>query len=179
MPQTPEQYWKARCEAAEKLLFFYDQFYDPHQFEQWPEFTAIWKELVNTPIPTVGDTVTDCNEIMSEVSTRFYNDMIAHNYKDGKFDYRYVHKWFIDQVDWLRDRLKSRPVINWIPVSERLPENDAQLCLFVTFHQGRIIKGWENTWYNIKAFRKWELENDYTHWVPLPEPPKQNIEPSK
>lgn len=33
----------------------------------------------------------------NELSDKFYDDEIAHDYKDGKFDYRFIRNWFISQ----------------------------------------------------------------------------------
>jgi hypothetical protein len=32
------------------------------------------------------------------LSDKFYKSKIAHDYKDGKFDYRTIHKWFISHT---------------------------------------------------------------------------------
>ena len=34
----------------------------------------------------------------SDFSNEFYKSKIAHDYKDGKIDYRFVNKWFTDQL---------------------------------------------------------------------------------
>jgi hypothetical protein len=32
------------------------------------------------------------------LSDKFYEDKVAHEYKDGKFDYRFIRKWFLSQT---------------------------------------------------------------------------------
>ena len=71
----------------------------------------------------------------------------------------------------------------WIPVSERLPDDETPVLIF---HHTKIRIGelvWEHPGFedNYDAFRYWDdPENDgqgwewgdITHWMPLPEPPK-------
>lgn len=33
----------------------------------------------------------------SDLSDKFYESGMAHGYKDGKFDYRTIRAWFLDQ----------------------------------------------------------------------------------
>ncbi|MCK9416000.1 hypothetical protein M0Q97_05005 [Candidatus Dojkabacteria bacterium] len=33
----------------------------------------------------------------SDLSNKFYESKIAHDYKDGKFDYRTIRAWFLEQ----------------------------------------------------------------------------------
>ena len=68
-----------------------------------------------------------------------------------------------------------KDVPHWIPVTERLPnENGFYLCLYkhkhpggVTLDEGLSIRQWYNG--------KWKLNEIYavTHWMPIPEPPKE------
>ena len=70
----------------------------------------------------------------------------------------------------------------WIPVTERLPQgaDGKSLCKNVIAYtiDGQVVPGWLNgaCWYlllqNDTAFTR--LERDcVTHWMPLPEPPKE------
>ena len=58
----------------------------------------------------------------------------------------------------------------WISVKDQLPKDD-DYCLFVRFFQGIIITDYAGQFDKVKKFRKYELENQYTHWVPLQTPP--------
>jgi hypothetical protein len=57
----------------------------------------------------------------------------------------------------------------WVSVKERLPEDD-DYCLFVQFSQGIIITSYAEQFSDVKKFRKYELKEQYTHWLLLPNP---------
>ena len=59
-------------------------------------------------------------------------------------------------------------VQQWIPVTERLPDDEG-LCLVavVNDHERRYSK---TAWYH--GHGNWFLHQKVTHWMPLPEPPK-------
>jgi len=69
----------------------------------------------------------------------------------------------------------------WIPVSEGLPETD-ELVLFV--ENGNVTVGnyaasasEENCWWDcistdMSGSASYTKESDVTHWMPLPDPPK-------
>jgi hypothetical protein len=64
-------------------------------------------------------------------------------------------------------------VSEWVSVKERLPEDSKKILLY---HQdGRTLFGlWSNRkegWY-FDSFGPWE-KDEVTHWMPLPEPPKE------
>lgn len=76
----------------------------------------------------------------------------------------------------LGERLADHLIANnvtvqeWIPVSERLPEDGDVVIIWVTSYM-------ELGWYDADvAAWKSEYVNDYegdvTHWMPLPQPPK-------
>ena len=73
--------------------------------------------------------------------------------------------------DWwaIADRLvKMLEMPRWIPVTERLPEEDG--CYLVAVkndHQRRYSK---TAWF---SHGSWFARQDVTHWQPLPEPPKE------
>lgn len=53
----------------------------------------------------------------------------------------------------------------WISVKERLPEDakDEYVLVACNYH-GEII---------VETRKKWNLDSSVTHWMPLPEPPKE------
>ena len=67
----------------------------------------------------------------------------------------------------------KQDALKWIPVTERLPEeNDYYLCCVKSFcHPGRTyINILECTKHGFKEGHIYT--DDVTHWMPLPEPPK-------
>ena len=81
-----------------------------------------------------------------------------------------VAKWQAEAVKgdceaWLSEQDKPR----WIPVTERLPEKEDE-AVIVWEKQGCALIDWRHD-------NKWAvLDNNFgiaTHWMPLPEPPKE------
>lgn len=79
-----------------------------------------------------------------------------------------------DIVDNCRFFLEER---RWIPVTERLPQNYISVLVYLpgerplpTVHEAYI--GGDGEWHSSVVYG---VENeDVTHWMPLPEPPKEN-----
>jgi hypothetical protein len=64
-------------------------------------------------------------------------------------------------------------VQEWISVKDRLPENEK--CVLVYSQDGGVAEGKYNARFNEWVQFRWnvtELKN-VTHWMPLPEPPKE------
>ena len=108
-----------------------------------------------------------------------------------------IVEWYADFLDWERKEdivdsiMKLFATDNnvggkWIPVTERLPKgaNGKSLCESVIAYLNckgvspQICVGWLNgTWWYLLAddddyYTTWKFE-DVTHWMPLPEPPKE------
>lgn len=81
----------------------------------------------------------------------------------------------------------------WIPVTERLPEKDGDYLVFKRSHFGgwcRVasfakdgaevdeydLGGCENVWYDYDSEYGYISFDSVTHWMPLPEPPKENAD---
>ena len=71
-------------------------------------------------------------------------------------------------------------VQEWIPVTERLPENDVMVIgftpcdgfMFVGYYHEEPKYDWE-VWRIVTAMRSTKVvKKKVTHWMPLPEPPK-------
>ena len=59
--------------------------------------------------------------------------------------------------------------VQWIPVSERLPEKDGYYLVYCAEYDGICIIYYEI----LKTKSKWRTKwKEVTHWMPLPEPPK-------
>lgn len=63
----------------------------------------------------------------------------------------------------------KRDAMKWIPVTERLPEKNMRVLM--CSKQGGIAEGvYAGAWIQYR----WDAVGmDVTHWMPLPEPPKE------
>lgn len=84
-------------------------------------------------------------------------------------------------------------VQEWIPVAERLPEEDGDYLVFKRFagnawsdvvsfaKDGRqvsectFVEKWQNVWYYYDSEWGYIRTDAVTHWMPLPEPPEKAI----
>ena len=84
-------------------------------------------------------------------------------------------------------------VQEWIPVTERLPEEDGDYLVFKRFagnawsdvvsfaKDGRqvsectFVEKWQNVWYYYDSEWGYIRTDAVTHWMPLPEPPEKAI----
>ena len=69
--------------------------------------------------------------------------------------------------------VRALTIQKWIPVTERLPdENQVVLCM--RRNKSYWVAQWtyiDWMWYDEN---EWHNENEVTHWMPLPEPPKED-----
>lgn len=70
-------------------------------------------------------------------------------------------------------RVIERNAQQWIPCSERLPENRRYVLVTYKYVYGLIDHG--ITWYG-EAEKKWNTSRDVIAWMPLPEPYKEEQE---
>lgn len=88
----------------------------------------------------------------------------------------------VDPTEAVADYLLDSGVTvqEWIPVTERLPENDAMVIgytpcdgfMFVGYYHEENKYDWRQ-WYIVTAMRSTKvITKKVTHWMPLPEPPK-------
>lgn len=86
----------------------------------------------------------------------------------------------------------KKDALKWISVNERLPETDGRYLVHknlwgstwfdvISFAKdGRKIdeydfqKNWENVWYNYDSEWGHVTTDSVTHWMPLPEAPKED-----
>ena len=68
------------------------------------------------------------------------------------------------------DELPVTELQGWIPVTERLPENDDDV---LTFSKYELFPGGniDVMCYYPRA-QRWEIDRNITHWMPLPQPPE-------
>ena len=85
-------------------------------------------------------------------------------------------------ADYLLDN--GVTIQKWIPVTERLPERGKKVLCYHKF-SGEEWTDWEDTiaentfnGFCVGGERKavWDWQGDFvTHWMPLPEPPKEGV----
>ena len=91
-------------------------------------------------------------------------------------DYRYQNKDKLDYEDALWLAIAAlREQMDWISTKDRLPENDARVLAYC---KDRCIhdmkRRWaDNAWYD-KGSAAVYLADFVTHWLPTPEPPKED-----
>ena len=90
-----------------------------------------------------------------------------------KFDsYHVILKDARVLAGWILALINQEPVEKWIPVSERLPENGASV---MTFPHYEVYPYKNNGFWTWSSYNDCEAKVEYkiTHWMPLPDPPKE------
>lgn len=85
-------------------------------------------------------------------------------------DFDFVEGWLKEAADAIEELSKPR----WIPVTERLPEYGERVLVFggVTMY----VAYYDKNRYGGESWHKLNSKSHYcnpTHWMPLPEPPKE------
>lgn len=119
-----------------------------------------------------------------------YDEMVKYlREKAGAFDYQGWTETAIDyelaadaiekliEIIQNHDFLESLVKPDWIPVTERLPSVEDKVIVAIRDESGDTRYDYTNTgWYSGNGY-KWVVEDEYcswvTHWMPLPEPPKE------
>ena len=73
--------------------------------------------------------------------------------------------------EWIKDGIKGTG--NWIPVTERLPDRE---CIAIGYQNEMVIGYISENRYSKTGFSvegAGEYLGEVTHWMPLPEPPKE------
>ena len=78
-------------------------------------------------------------------------------------------------LEILADHLLANGVVvrEWIPVTERLPE-DGEICICFDSRIMAILQ-WDERADRWLDFRRAYPKTSVTHWMPLPEPPKEEV----
>lgn len=71
------------------------------------------------------------------------------------------------------EQIKDLANPRWIPVTERLPEKDG--AFITAYSKGGVSQNWYMTFHHGggKWYQNSEDTGEVTHWMPLPEPPKE------
>lgn len=94
--------------------------------------------------------------------------LIEHLEKDPLYDL--VEQYGVTGVIESFPAADVQPV-KWIPVAERLPEQNTRVIGFMAWKGITAIEYQHGKWYSIDHLQS--LPNEaVTHWMPLPEPPK-------
>lgn len=76
------------------------------------------------------------------------------------------------------DSIDAQPTVDrWIPVTERLPEDKKDVLAVVRYRNGTagVNQGWYSYLNEQWCIGIFETNAPVTHWMPLPEPPKEEI----
>ena len=79
----------------------------------------------------------------------------------------------IEDLDNKLNLYRQGKISRWIPVTERLPEQDGT---FITaYSKGGVSQNWYMVFHHGggKWYQNSEDTGEVTHWMPLPEPPKE------
>jgi hypothetical protein len=95
------------------------------------------------------------------------------------------HMDYVDEIEMAITDMKICDANNagWISVKDRLPENELTVIgytpvdgyMFIGFHKTEVAFGYDwSSWYIITSMRSTKkITKKVTHWMPLPEPPKE------
>ena len=72
-----------------------------------------------------------------------------------------------------KQRKHNAPCSKWISVKERLPEEGEVVLVFGGRSIYTAIYGWRCGWYGWHKLNSKYHNCNPTHWMPLPEPPKE------
>ncbi len=114
------------------------------------------------------DILEEIDVFLSECQlTQDESNNLVFNGKTGCFESKYLADWFVNQINfgWKLWR-QAQAVPEWISVKDALPpENTLVLTLSKTF--GNVFN-----LYDVMALDEFN-ESQTTHWMLLPEPPKE------
>lgn len=103
-------------------------------------------------------------------------DYVGIHYINGVED-PYISPYLLKAIDFAVAALREQEQRRWIPVEERLPQNYISVLVYIPtaeplpmVHEAYI--GDDGEWHSSIVYG---VENeDVTHWMPMPEPPKED-----
>lgn len=94
---------------------------------------------------------------------------------DGNIKSNYIGLSLLQAADAIEE-LTDNHVGKWIPVTERLPLYGQDVLAVRTYGDGEkcqeVLMAHIAVW-NEETGKKWWNATNITHWMPLPEPPKE------
>lgn len=86
---------------------------------------------------------------------------------------RHDAEWCRETTEAFQVLIDDQPTVcgGWIPVTDRLPQDDEDVLVWVDGTHRDMAYRDEGVWYDEEHNH---LKN-ITHWMPLPEPPKEDI----
>ena len=78
-----------------------------------------------------------------------------------------IHLYCTQAADAIEE-LTDNNVGKWIPVTERLPEKNGSYLVYV-YGEVTEMDCWHGKWHRLRD----DYTKAVTHWMPLPEPPKE------
>ena len=142
---------RARCEAASKGA---DEVYDWRIADA--DLIAHAREDIPYLLEQLERTEADCDALHSEV-IRLAQESVRRDATLAKLE---------AEVETATEARQ------WIPVSERLPEESLVKFLAVT-KWGHIMLAQRRSWQPDWIVGGLKMKGDITHWLPLPEPPQK------
>ena len=101
----------------------------------------------------------------------------AYEWAKAHTDYRSVAARYAQELAGLVDdlmeqklesNLKALESGGWISVEERLPDEEG---LYLTWDKA---PSYGISWFDMRSLSKYTWQHEITHWMPLPEPPKED-----
>ena len=118
--------------------------------------------------------------------SKMYDELVKRLRDDEAWkncDFDFIYGWMHESADAIEElaALSRRQEVKlveltgelasklcWIPVTERLPEEDG--CYLVAVKNDHKRRYSKTAWF---SYDSWFTRQDVTHWMPLPQPPEE------
>lgn len=100
-----------------------------------------------------------------------FDEKFVHDIAMKAFEYEFEGKTLREWIDILKDYQSSK----WISVEERLPDIDTEVLIYTNegLYNAAQYSGGERFWTLERNPDCWVTALGVTHWMPMPEPPKE------
>lgn len=134
----------------------------------------------------VTDSVSNIwDSIVNEMSDKMENELTSEVLRHFNIDMSELREYLRDKEEWRRKQETAVP--KWIPVTERLPEVGEDVLIYAVeksddfpgviaisdrmifrlFPSSEGVETWRSPW------QYFMTDYEITHWMPLPDPPKE------